>query len=191
MIDLLTLNYSRARWSEILRQLFSQYEERQVPLAITPPAHGPAAKIFQLGTITLSPDTAGETKLVAVIEMEATDVVNLMRNRVGLRQTAAHLLSPGSADALLVVTTQPGLNSWRCTFISREVSFDSQMQLVRTETAPHRFTYLLGPEESCRTSAARFALLATHRSHTTLAHPSEAVNNAAWPRIILSESFSS
>ena len=121
MLDLLTLPYSRVRWSALLRQMFAHYEERQVPLELEAPSGGVAPRMIQLGTVTVAGTEGGDPKSLAVIEIEAADVVNLMRNRVGLRQIAARFLSPGTADGLLVVTTQPGMQPWRFTFISREV----------------------------------------------------------------------
>src|SRR5439155_16403534 len=44
---------------------------------------------------------------------------------------------------------------------AREAAFNEAGQLVRQETAPRRYTYLLGPNESCRTAAERFGLLAS------------------------------
>ncbi len=174
MLDSLTCPYSRARWSALLRQLFARFEERNVPLKLEAPAGGVAARMVQLGTVTVAGAEGEGDKSLAVVEIEASDVVNLMRNRVGLRQTAARLLSPGTADGLLVVTTQPGMQVWRFTFISREVQLEEQGQLIRTETAPRRFTYLLGPGESCRTAKERFSLLAARRPATNLTHVLEA-----------------
>lgn len=41
--------------------------------------------------------------------------------------------------------------------------------MVRNDTAPRRYTYLLGPNESCRTAAERFELLARKGSDATIA----------------------
>src|SRR5947209_891338 len=41
--------------------------------------------------------------------------------------------------------------------------------LSQRETAPRRYTYILGPNESCRTAAERFAQLAAKHGEATLA----------------------
>ena len=170
MLDLITLPYARPRWSGLLRQLFAQYDEHAVPLAIPVPEGGLAEAIHQLGVVTLPRDAGGENLALAVIEITASDAVALLRNRVGIRNLAARLLSPGTADGLLVATTQPGNPAWRFTFVHRETRFDDAGTLVRQETPTRRFTYVLGPGESCRTPDTRFQFLARHRGATALAH---------------------
>jgi hypothetical protein len=150
--------------------LFDQYEERPSPLSIPVPENSLADSIQQLGTVTIRRNQDGETVSIGVIEIVASDAVALLRNRVGIRNLAARLLSPGTADALLVATTQPGNDAWRFTFIHRETHLNEESVLERVETPTRRFTYVLGPNESCRTPDSRFQLLARHRGETTLAH---------------------
>jgi hypothetical protein len=149
--------------------LFDQYEERPSPLSIPVPENSLADSIQQLGTVTIRRNQDGETVSLGVIEIVASDAVALLRNRVGIRNLAARLLSPGSADGLLVATTQPGNDAWRFTFIHRETRFAEDGALERVETPTRRFTYVLGPNESCRTPDSRFQFLAHHRGSTTLA----------------------
>lgn len=170
MLELITLPYARPRWSGLLRQLFEDYQESAVPLDIPVPSGGLAESVRQLGVVTILGNEEGETLSLAVIEIIATEMVDLLRNRVGIRNLAARLIAPGTADGLLVATTQPGCEAWRFTFVHRETRFDGEGALVRHETPARRFTYVLGPEESCRTPDSRFQLLARHRGATTLAH---------------------
>jgi hypothetical protein len=170
MLELITLPYARACWSGLLNLLFDDYNERATPLSIPVPENSLAESIHQLGTVTIRGNQEGETVALAVIEIVASDAVALLRNRVGIRNLAARLLSPGSADGLLVATTQPGNDAWRFTFIYRETRFNEEGGLERVETPTRRYTYVLGPDESCRTPDSRFQLLARHRGETTLAH---------------------
>jgi hypothetical protein len=170
MLDLITLPYARPRWSGLIRLLLDQYEERETPLSIPVPENSLADSIHQLGVVTIQGNQEGEAHSLSVIEITASDAVALLRNRVGIRNLAARLLSPGTADGLLVATTQPGNPAWRFTFVHRETRFDDAGALVRQETPTRRFTYVLGPNESCRTPDTRFQLLARHRGATTLAH---------------------
>jgi hypothetical protein len=169
MLALITLPYARPRWSGLLRQLFEDYQENAVPLEIQFPAGGLADSIHQLGVVTIQGNEEGETLALAVIEISARDTVELLRNRVGIRNFAARLLAPGTADGLLIATIQPGNDSWRFTFVHRETRFTEDGDLERIETPTRRFTYVLGPDESCRTPDSRFQLLARHRGATTLA----------------------
>jgi hypothetical protein len=169
MLALITLHYTRNRWSALLRQLFEQYEEREVPLDIPVPEHSLADSIHQLGVVTIRGHQEGETVSLGVIEIVASDAVALLRNRVGIRNLAARLLAPGTADGLLVATTQPGNDAWRFTFIHRETRFTPEGDYELVETPTRRFTYVLGPNESCRTPDSRFQLLARQRGSTTLA----------------------
>ena len=65
---------------------------------------------------------------------------------------------------------------YRFTFAARESAFDTEGKLVRTETAPRRYTYLLGPGESCRTPAERFAELAARGQNARIKDLVEAFN---------------
>ena len=170
MLELITLPYARPRWAGLLRLLFDQYEERESPLGLPVPENSLADSIHQLGVVTIRGNQDGETVSLGVIEIVACDAVALLRNRVGIRNLAARLLSPGLADGLLVATTQPGNDAWRFTFIHRETRFTEEGVPEGVETPTRRFTYVLGPDESCRTPDSRFQFLARHRGTTTLAN---------------------
>ena len=63
---------------------------------------------------------------------------------------------------------------YRFTFASRVSEFDADGNLTRKETAPRRYTYILGPNESCRTAAERFSQLSARAAAATLADVVEA-----------------
>ena len=65
---------------------------------------------------------------------------------------------------------------FRFTFAARDAALNEAGQLVRNETAPRRYTYLLGPNESCRTAAERFGLLADRGHNAELKDVVEAFN---------------
>ena len=58
---------------------------------------------------------------------------------------------------------------YRFTFASSLSEFDAEGNLIRKETAPRRYTYILGPNESCRTAAERFVQLASKVGGITMA----------------------
>jgi hypothetical protein len=93
---------------------------------------------------------------VALVEVEAADTVQLARNRIALRNFIGKLIVPGSSDAVLAVFHQPGRDDWRLTYASRRTTLDPEtFAVTHSETSPRRFTFLLGPGESCRTAAGR------------------------------------
>jgi hypothetical protein len=151
---LLRSRYRRENWTTILLDLFptDSVKLREKPFPIEDVTHeqvnGPP---LQLGTITLA---NGER--VAAIEVDVKDSVKLARNRIALRNFIGKLIVPGSSDAVLAVFHQPGKEDWRLTYASRRTTLDPEtFAVTHSETSPRRFTFLLGPGETCRTAAGR------------------------------------
>jgi hypothetical protein len=149
---LLRSRYRRETWTTILRDLFP---DGSVTLLATPSEidapHDSVAATRQLGNLQL----AGGSR-VALVEVEAADSVQLARNRINLRNFIAKLIVPGSSDAVLAVFHQPGREDWRLTYASRRTTLDPEtFAVTHSETSPRRFTFLLGPGETCRTAAGR------------------------------------
>lgn len=118
----------------------------------------------QIGNLTLGDDT------VALLVIEVSDQVQLNRNRVALRNFVARFIDEAATTAVLAVFHQPDKPDWRVTYAARSSGFDQEtLQLTSTETAPRRYTFLVGPNEPCRTVAGRFAELETKGSDLTLA----------------------
>ncbi|MFC1461819.1 Eco57I restriction-modification methylase domain-containing protein, partial [Verrucomicrobiota bacterium] len=59
-------------------------------------------------------------------------------------------------------------DDYRFTFAARESEFDEDGNYVESETATRRYTYVLGPHESCRTAADRFYELSQKRDEASL-----------------------
>lgn len=151
---LLRSRYRRETWTTILLDLFPmdtvKLLEKVFP--IEDAAHEQVnGSPLQLGTVTLA---NGER--LAVIEVEVKDSVKLARNRIALRNFIGKLIVPGSSDAVLAVFHQPGKEDWRLTYASRRTTLDPEtFAVTHSETSPRRFTFLLGPGETCRTAAGR------------------------------------
>lgn len=108
----------------------------------------------QIGNLNLD----GET--VALLEIEVSDSVQLTRNRVALRNFVSRFIDEAASSAVLAVFHQSGKPDWRVTFAARSSGFDEEtLQITSSETAPRRYTFLVGPNEPCRTVAGRFAEL--------------------------------
>ena len=102
--------------------------------------------------------TLADGKIVALYEIEVAPGIQLLSNRVGLRHLIARCIDEVSAHAVLAFFVQPGLHSYRLTYAAKESTLHAATLAVETrETAPRRFTYILGPGESCRTAADRLA----------------------------------
>ncbi len=104
------------------------------------------------------------------------DRIDLLRNRVGLRNLVARYIDQAEYHGVLAIFHQRDAKDYRFTFAARETALDDSGQMIRTETLPRRYTYLLGPNESCRTAAERFDLLARRGDRAELADVVEAFN---------------
>jgi hypothetical protein len=149
---LLRLRYRRETWTTLLLDLFP---DGAVSILSAPAeievAHEQVAATRQLGHIQLA-----DGSRIALVEVEAKSTVKLARNRIALRNFIGQLIVPGSSDAVLAVFHQPGKEDWRLTYASRRTTLDPEtFAVTHSETAPRRFTFLLGPGETCRTAAGR------------------------------------
>ena len=61
-----------------------------------------------------------------------------------------------SAHAVLAFFIQPGKSFYRLTYAAKKSRLGDDMKVWTEQTAPRRFTYILGEGESCRTAAERF-----------------------------------
>ncbi|MCI0539640.1 MAG: hypothetical protein L0Z50_30905, partial [Verrucomicrobiales bacterium] len=104
---------------------------------------------------------------LAVLEIEVGDRIDVVRNRVGLRNFVARFIDQERAHGVLAIFLSPELD-YRFTFAAKESAFADDGTLTQKETAPRRYTYVLGPNEPCRTPAARFAELGAKAHDATL-----------------------
>ncbi len=95
---------------------------------------------------------------------------------VGLRNLVARYIDQAEYHGVLAIFHQRDAKDYRFTFAARETALTDSGELVRTETLPRRYTYLLGPNESCRTAAERFDLLARRGERAELKDVVEAFN---------------
>jgi type I restriction-modification system DNA methylase subunit len=161
--------YSLEKWQNIFRDIFRR------PEFLLPGSYLPlfenidfVARAFQFGSIILS-----DNRRVALIDVELTDNKAIARNRVQLREMAAKVID-GHYQGLLVLFHAPKQNDYRLSFISKISAFGEEGELVTTQTAPKRFTYVLGPKESCTTAARRLTDVAN--SDATIKSLTEAFN---------------
>jgi len=149
--------YNREHWKNMLATLFAQQGGKAIwvsdPTEIklgTKAAAYRSKNLFLLGTITL---TDGKTVNVYEAEVQNTKIA---QNRVGLRSLVQSEIIPGFNDAALAVFHSPEQTDWRFTFMSKWEYPEDSGKVVKHETHPKKFTYVLGPLESCRTAKDRF-----------------------------------
>jgi adenine-specific DNA-methyltransferase len=162
--------YNRTNWLDTLGKTLPRTEIFAAPQPV-PAETTRAESIVQLGKVHL----AGQRNL-ALLEVTVGDRVDLLRNRVGLRQLVARYIDQAEYHGVLAIFHQHDAKDYRFTFAAREAALDAGGQLVRHETAPRRYSYLLGPNESCRTAAERFALLAARGDRAEIKDIVEAFN---------------
>lgn len=145
--------YQRARWLETLRTVLPATDVFASPQAVQK-TNDHTDSIFQLGRVRLH----GGRQL-AVIEAVVAEGVDLPRNRVGLRNLVARLIDQAEYHGILALFHRQDSTDYRFTFAARESVFDAEGNLSKRETAARRYTYVLGPNETCRTPAERFLQL--------------------------------
>lgn len=115
----------------------------------------------QIGIIKLD-----DGKQLAIFTVEVADGINIVRNRQGLREIAAKYIDQNITHGSLAFFYNKNQSDYRFSFIAKEASIDLETgQLIKGETKPKRYTYLLGPNEACTTAAKRLLLLANKREN--------------------------
>lgn len=146
--------YQRDRWLEMLRGVLPGTDVFASPQTVSA-AKPNVESILQLGRVRLH----GGRQL-ALLESTVAEGTDLTRNRVGLRNQVARLIDLAEYHGILAVFHSTDSEDYRFTFAARESVFDGEGNFTKRETAPRRYTYVLGPNESCRTAAERFSHLA-------------------------------
>lgn len=161
--------YDRQTWTTLLRRVFGKHVRLESqPRSVSTGDDEAVRSIAQIGSVTLD-----DGRNLAVIEVEVSDSIMLLRNRVSLRNKVARFIDEDRAHGVLAVfsSSRP---EYRFSFTARETIFDEQAGIVEKETATKRFTYVLGPGETCTTAAQRFEQLSTKRDSLNLGDVVEA-----------------
>lgn len=99
---------------------------------------------------------------------EVADNVQISRNRKSLRDIAAKYVDQDLIHGALVFYYSQGQDDYRLTFIAKQTYFNESGELVKKETAPKRYTFLLGKNEPCTTAASRLKELADKRTYGSI-----------------------
>ncbi len=155
----LEAKYDRAGWQALLDALFNA-EQRRTQWSARPREEGLGTKagdycarsITALGTIELE-----NNKRVAVYEV-LVNKASISQMRVGFARLLKDKIIPSVQDAVFAVFHSPEQSdTWRFTFASKHEEIDEESgRTIEVATDPKRYTYVLGPSQTCRTAAERF-----------------------------------
>ena len=134
-------------WKSILTEMFPRVE---FFTRFNQVSHDLIKDGGQIGVIRLD-----DGRLLAIYVFEVNDNVLIDRNRKGLRDIAARTIDQSIIHGVLAFYYSKNVADYRLTFIAKQTSFNENGELIKSETAPKRYTFLLGENESCRTAAQR------------------------------------
>lgn len=143
--QILAAPYVRRAWLDALHAITgnaSLFTAVPAEVALGEQAQRMAGAAFELGSFLTD-----DERLVGFYEVQVLDNVNLERNKVGLRNLLRTVYRD-RVDGALVVFVQG--EQWRLSFVS-----DIRINGVSQETAPRRYTYLLGKDVPVRTPTER------------------------------------
>ena len=105
---------------------------------------------------------------LAIFDFEVADNVLIPRNRKDLRNIAANFIDQDKFHGALAFYHSQDKDDYRLTFIAKQTYFNESGELVKKETAPKRYTFLLGKNEPCTTAASRLIELANKKTSESI-----------------------
>lgn len=145
--QILSSKFEFEKWKELLREMFKNIDFFTKPVVVDADLIKSGG---QLGTIHL-----GDKRDIALFVFEVADHVKIERNRIGLRKIGAKYVDQNIVHGALVFYHSSSQTNYRLTFVSKKTVLDAAGNLITQETAPKRFTFLLGENEPCSTAAQR------------------------------------
>lgn len=145
--QILSSKFDFVKWKELLLDMFKNVDFFTKTVAVDADLIKSGG---QLGTIHL-----GDRRDIALFVFEVADHVKIERNRIGLREIGAKYVDQNIVHGALVFYHSSSQANYRLTFVSKKTVLDAAGNLITQETAPKRFTFLLGENEPCSTAAQR------------------------------------
>ena len=158
--NILSSVFDFEQWKNILTEMFPKVEYFT---QINQISHDLVKDGGQTGMIRLD-----DGRSLAIYVFEVKDNVLIERNRKGLRDIAAKPIDLSIIHGALAFYYSKNVPDYRLTFIAKQTSFSEDGQLKKTETAPKRYTFLLGKNEPCRTAADRLYELISKRRNNSI-----------------------
>lgn len=157
--------YDRVLFSrEVLSQVFGSgftLNASLVPAPVTPNQSESVAidKVWMYGNIRLDDSTE-----VTCYEILLQPKVRIEHSKVATQQYVRKLLTAGQA-ALINFVAPANTNVWRLTLVAKD-SVITDKGVKEKATNARRYTFLLGPSETCKTAAERFEALSIEKEIT-------------------------
>lgn len=145
--QLLSSKFNFEVWKPILDQMFLKidYLTKEIQIDASLVKSG-----GQIGTIRLD-----DGRSLGLFKFEVADRIIIARNRKGLREIAAKYVDQDIIHGALVFYYSTQQPDYRLTFVSKQTVINANGEVEKKETAPKRYTFLLGENEPCTTAASR------------------------------------
>lgn len=158
--NILSARFDFDIWKDLLEKIFPKVEFFTSVAKITDSHVKDGGHV---GNIRLD-----DGRSLAIFRFEVTDNVQISRNRKSLRDIAAKYVDQGLIHGALVFYYSQDQDDYRLTFIAKQTYFNENGELVKKETAPKRYTFLLGKNEPCTTAASRLIELANKKAYGSI-----------------------
>lgn len=156
----LSARFDFEQWKGILTEMFPKVE---FFTRVNQVSHDLIKEGGQAGLIRLDDDRS-----LAIYTFEVNDNVLINRNRKGLREITARTIDQSVIHGVLAFYYSKNVSDYRLTFIAKQTSFNEDGELIKTETVPKRYTFLLGENEPCRTASERLFELILKKKTTSI-----------------------
>jgi len=152
--------YNRESWQNLIHAVFPGVTFFSIPHPIPVPNED-IKEFYHTGNIRLH-----DGRSLAIFELHVSEKIKLKRNRVTLHSIITKYIDQESNHGVLALFDSSS-EDYRFTFTAK----DSQITESGFETKitdAKRFTYVFGPNETCRTAADRFNKLAEKKDSITI-----------------------
>ena len=156
----LSTKFDFEQWKGILIEMFPKVE---FFTRVNQVSHNLIKDGGQAGMIRLD-----DGRSLAIYTFEVKDNVLIAHNRKGLREIAAKTVDQSIIHGVLAFYYSENVPDYRLTFIAKQTSFNEDGELIKSETAPKRYTFLLGENEPCRTAADRMYELISKKKNSSI-----------------------
>lgn len=158
--NILSARYDFDIWKDLLEKIFPKVE---IFTSVTKITDSHVKDGGHIGNIRLD-----DGRSLALFRFEVADNVQISRNRKSLRDIAAKYVDQGLIHGALVFYYSQSQDDYRLTFIAKQTYFNESGELVKKETAPKRYTFLLGKNEPCTTAASRLIELVNKKTYGSI-----------------------
>ena len=158
--NILSAKFDFDIWKDLLEKIFPKVE---VFTSVAKIADSHVKDGGHVGNIRLD-----DGRSLAIFRFEVADNVQISRNRKSLRDIAAKYVDQDLIHGALVFYYSQNQDDYRLTFIAKQTYFNESGELVKKETAPKRYTFLLGKNEPCTTAASRLIELANKKNYGSI-----------------------